>query len=198
MPVHRWLSRYVYLPIIEAVSRSTALDGRNVDTKDSDGNGCRKSAIISTTPKGTTVPLMHSTAWLKTGKPSVLLLNVASFATFVVSSVFHEATTFVGMQQTCWPFSSVMLIFGNILMQMWDKIFPLRQTGTGTESKDSGSGSKDKNFDQASMKMRLREVGRGRAAMVTFCVLEKQGLLVFQYLAWHWWGAVMRNCNVHN
>lgn len=51
--------------------------------------------------------------------------TVVLFSVFAVSSAVHEAVMIVAMRRTCWPFSTVSLMLGGVVLAIWDVVYPV-------------------------------------------------------------------------
>ncbi|CAN0002222.1 unnamed protein product, partial [Hapterophycus canaliculatus] len=135
-PVHRWLSKSIQRPMIEAGQREArrrllraataeqeAFDGSQGDSRDDVHGPLRQPALSSA---ARTDRRKCNGGGGGEGKRVVARWWFASVVcSFLVSGTLHEAVALVAMRRTFWPFSTFFLALSASLMPFWDVVFPV-------------------------------------------------------------------------
>ncbi|CAM9742097.1 unnamed protein product [Scytosiphon promiscuus] len=137
-PVHRWLSKSIQRPMIEAgqrearrrlpraaVPEDAAVKGNQGSRKDVQG-----PRPVTSSVGGTDRHEGDSGGGDKFSERIIARWWVASVVcSFLVSGTVHEAVGFVAMRRTFWPFSTFFLAFSACLAPFWDAVFPVIAVG---------------------------------------------------------------------
>lgn len=130
----------------------------------------------------------------------------ASTSVFVVSAVFHELVSYVGMRGTCWPFNTYLISVAGTLFLVWDTIFPLPvkqalppkspeptiDMGPSPAAPPSGVIGNDAADNIRRDRRAVSPIGeRGWLAAAVFMLLVQLSWIIIQYGGWLWWRTVL-------
>lgn len=117
---------------------------------------------------------------------SLLWRFLSLLTVFAVSGLLHEATTFVAMRRTCWPFNSFCLITSAHLHLRWDSKYPvLSYVSAASEGVAAGGGGR-------ANKVKVGSEWRGWGAVVFYLGSSCPFSVLVEFLAWQWWRHAMR------
>lgn len=161
-PVHRWLMSCIYTPTLSpGIKTSPSSSRREPEATSSvvgvtNGRDANDGSLLANGGKNTSDSLSADPSRVKAagqdlgsqgklGKHRTISSGrrlLALFSVFIVSSVVHEAVTFIAMRRTCWPSSNFSLITSAMVITEWDRMFPFqRLISVEVDKGDSGSGS---------------------------------------------------------
>lgn len=106
---------------------------------------------------------------------------------FAVSSLLHEATTFVAMRRTCWPFNSFCLIMSAQLHLRWDSKYPVLSYVSAASEDDVAAGE-----GGCGAKAKVGSEWRGWGAVAFYLGSSCPFAVLVEFLAWQWWRHAMR------
>ncbi|CAM9768391.1 unnamed protein product [Scytosiphon promiscuus] len=132
-PVHRWLSSCIYRPI--TTYRGPTMSATPPTPLGRVDRGHRYGGVVAGNAgecvKDRQQPEREQREQQRPhppgnprGWPWRRLLGL--LATFVFSSVVHEAVTYVAMRRTCWPFNTFTLVLATVIISGWDSMYPVR------------------------------------------------------------------------